>query len=71
MIPMRKPSAVPRQIGPFASRHSWRDGKRSRRRGRITSGGAAIPAVTRISESPNSPTATGTTPIPSPSSVTP
>ncbi len=71
MMPIRKPIPVPRQIGMCASRHSWRDGRRSRSRGRITAGGFSCPAVSRISASPKSPTATGTTPMPSASSVTP
>ena len=71
MIPMKKPRTVPRQMGPFASRHSWRDGRSSRRRGLMTAGGFAMPAVSRISARPKRPTATGTTPMPSPSSVTP
>jgi hypothetical protein len=71
MMPIRKPMTVPRHVGMVASRHSWRDGSRSRRRGRMTSGGVGCPAVRRISARPNRPTATGTTPIPSPSSAIP
>src|SRR5712692_3422067 len=71
MMPIKNPSTVPRQMGMFDSRHSWRDGSSSRRRGLITSGGFFMPAVNRISASPKSPTATGTTPMPSPSSATP
>ena len=43
MMPMRKPSTVPRQIGVADSRHSWRDGSRSRSRGRMTCGGVRLP----------------------------
>ncbi len=68
---MRKPSTVPRPIGAADSRHSCREGSSSRRRGLTTWGGVACPAVARISATPNSPTATGTTPRPSPSSTTP
>ena len=71
MIPIRKPSTVPRQMGQFASFHSWRDGSSSRSVGLMTAGGVSWPAVARISERPKRPTATGTTPIPSPSSTTP
>jgi len=71
MMPIRKPSTVPRAIGMAESRHSWRDGSSSRSRGLMTSGGFACPAVARISLRPKRPTATGTTPMPSPSSTTP
>src|SRR5215471_8231844 len=56
MMPIRNPMMVPRQIGMLDSRHSWRDGRRSESFGRITSGGFFMPAVSRISASPNSPT---------------
>ena len=68
---MRKPTTVPRAIGADDCRHSVREGSSSLRRGLMTAGGAGWPAVARISATPNSPTATGTTPRPSPSSTTP
>ncbi len=71
MMPMRKPSTLPRAMGPAESRNSSREGMRSRSFGRCTSGTVAAPAASRISETPNSPTATGTMPTPSPSSMTP
>ena len=70
-MPIRKPSTVPRPIGAADSRHSCREGSSSRSRGLITAGGVGWPAVARISATPKSPTATGTTPRPSPSSTTP
>ena len=70
-MPIRKPSTLPRAIGHADSRHSPREGSRSRSRGLMTAGGVGAPAVARISATPKRPTATGTTPRPSPSSTTP
>ena len=70
-IPMRKPRIVPRPIGAAESRHSCFDGSSSRSFGFITAGGVSCPAVARISATPKRPTATGTTPMPSPSSTIP
>ena len=69
MIPMMKPSSVPRAIGIAASFHSLRVGNRSRKRGLTMSFTASALGVDRISPSPNSPTATGTMPMPSPNSA--
>ena len=71
MIPIMNPSSVPRPMGSADCLHSRRVGSSSRSFGFRTSGGFCCPAVARISLSPKSPTATGTTPIPSPSSTTP
>jgi len=71
MMPIRKPSRLPRAIGPADSRNSSREGIRSRSFGFCTWGISFCPAVSRISEMPNSPTATGTMPTPSPSSTRP
>ena len=54
-MPIRNPITVPRQIGMCASRHSCRDGRRSRRRGRITSGGSRCPAVSEDLGEPEEP----------------
>ncbi len=70
-MPIRKPITVPRPMGHTDSRHSWRVGKSSRSFGLMTCGGVASPAVARISARPKRPTATGTIPMPSPSSTTP
>ena len=69
MMPMMKPSSVPRAIGMAASRHSCRVGSSSRSFGAITSLTALLLGVDRISPRPNRPTATGTMPMPSPSSA--
>ena len=69
MIPMMKPSTVPRAIGHPDSRHSFRLGHSSRNFGAITSPTTVWLGVDRISPSPNRPTATGTMPMPSPSSA--
>ena len=69
MMPMKKPSTVPRAIGMADSRHSLRVGSRSRRRGEMMSFTASALGVDRISPRPNRPTATGTMPMPSPSSA--
>ena len=61
--------SVPRAIGILASRHSAGVGSSSRKRGLITFLTAPALGVDRISPSPNSPTATGTMPTPSPSSA--
>ena len=71
MMPMKKPRAVPRRIGFTESRSSSVVGRRSRSFGFKTSRCLGDPAVTRISEMPKSPTATGTTPIPSPRATSP
>ena len=68
MMPMRKPITVPRAIGQPDWRHSSRFGHSSRSFGRITSPVTLWLGVARISPRPNSPTATGTMPMPSPSS---
>ena len=70
-IPIRKPSTVPRPMGMMESRHSRREGSSWRSRGFSTSVGVAWPAVAKTSASPKRPTASGTTPMPSPSSTTP
>ncbi len=69
MMPMTKPSTLPRAIGIAAARHSSRFGKSSRSFGVITSPTTLWLGVAKISPSPNRPTATGTMPIPSPSSA--
>ena len=69
MMPMMKPSNVPRAIGIVASLHSLRVGNSSRIRGLMMSFTAPALGVERISPRPNNPTATGTMPIPSPSSA--
>ena len=71
ITPIRKPSTVPRPIGAADSPHSRREGNSSRSLGLITAGGVGWPAVARISARPKRPTATGTMPMPSPSSTTP
>ena len=68
MIPMKNPSTLPRAIGIADWRHSSRFGHNSRSFGRITSLVTCRLVVERISPRPNNPTATGTMPIPSPSS---
>ena len=65
MMPMKKPSTVPRRIGFAESRSSSVVGRRSRRFGFKTSRCLGDPAVTRISEMPKSPMASGTRPMPS------
>ena len=69
MMPMMKPSTLPRAIGQQASRHSCRVGSSSRSFGVITSPITLWLGVARISPRPNRPTATGTMPMPSPSSL--
>ena len=69
MMPTRKPSSEPRAIGAADWRHSSRLGQSSAKRGRITLALAWRLGVARISPSPNRPTATGTMPMPSPSSL--
>jgi len=71
MTPIRKPSRLPRPIGPTESRKSSREGMSSRNLGFWTLGGSSCPAVSRISDTPNKPTATGTMLMPSPSSTRP
>ena len=66
--PTRKPSTLPRAIGIAASPHSRRVGNSSRSLGAITLPTTPAEGVARISPSPNRPTATGTMPMPSPSS---
>ena len=68
MMPIRNPSSEPRAIGIAEAFHSSRFGQSSRRRGCTMSLVTRRLGVDRISPSPNSPTATGTMPIPSPSS---
>ena len=67
-MPTRKPSTVPRAIGIADSRHSLRVGSSSRKRGAVTLAVTVRLGVERISPRPNSPTATGTMPMPSPRS---
>ena len=67
-IPIRNPSRLPRAIGIADCRHSSRLGSSSARRGEITLSVTVLLGVERISPSPNRPTATGTMPMPSPSS---
>ena len=69
MMPMKKPSSVPRVIGIAASRHSLRVGSRSRSFGEMMFLTASALGVARISPRPNRPTATGTMPMPSPNSA--
>ena len=72
MMPIRKPSTVPRQMGLFDSRHSWRDGQEVAQPRLDDLGRVRHARGERGSRaSPNRPTATGTTPIPSPSSMMP
>src|SRR5688572_22265429 len=69
MMPMTKPSSEPRPIGATACRHSVRLGHSSLNLGLMTCEGTWRLGVDRISPSPNRPTATGTIPMPSPSSA--
>ncbi len=69
MMPMMKPSTVPRPIGMIDCLHSSRFGSSSRNLGAITSPITLWLGVDRISPRPNRPTATGTMPMPSPSSA--
>ncbi len=69
MMPMKKPSRVPRVIGMVAARHSLPVGNSSRSFGEMMFLTASALGVDRISPRPNRPTATGTMPMPSPSSA--
>ena len=71
MMPIRKPSTLPRVMGPIDRSISSREGINCRSVGRCTGGGVACPAVSRISDNPNMPTATGTMPMPSLNSMIP
>jgi hypothetical protein len=62
--PIRKPSTEPRAIGNPDARHSARLGNSSRSFGVSTRPTTLALGVDRISPSPNSPTATGTMPMP-------
>ena len=67
--PIRKPRTEPRAIGMADCRHSRRFGNSWRNLGAITLLTTVADGVDRISPSPNSPIATGTMPMPSPSSA--
>ena len=66
--PTRKPRREPRAIGMTDSRHSCRLGRSWRSFGAMTLRIMFAAGVDRISPRPNRPTATGTMPMPSPSS---
>ena len=68
-MPTRNPRPDPRRIGAIDSRHSCRVGISSEKRGEAIFSGTPFTTVDRISPSPNRPTATGTMPMPSPSSL--
>ena len=71
MMPMMKPIRLPRAIGPADTFRSCPVGISVRSLGFCTDGTVVLPAVSRISDTPKRPTATGTMPTPSPSSITP
>ena len=66
--PTRKPRIEPRAIGMTDWRHSCRLGSSWRSFGAMTVRIMLADGVDRISPRPNRPTATGTMPMPSPSS---
>ena len=70
MIPIRKPSTLPRPIGPTEALSSAPVGTSSRSFGCRTATSRAFAALRMISEMPKSPTATGTMPSPSRIAIT-
>ncbi|MNC92741.1 hypothetical protein D3C83_92220 [compost metagenome] len=70
IMPIRKPITLPRAIALLEALRSCRVGINSRNVGCLVTACIRCEAAMRISEMPNRPTATGTMPMPSESSIT-